>query len=72
MDEAEFPHIYDALHILSSGTSYDGSSVRYLTRLPLDNMAAISQTTFLNTFSQNKRLVIRIKFYWRLFLFNWQ
>ena len=38
-----------------------------LTHLPLDKMAAISQTTFSNTFSWMKSLVFRFKFHWSLF-----
>ena len=40
----------------------------YLTPLPLDNMAAISQTTFLNAFSSMKTFVFWLEFHWSLFL----
>ena len=39
-----------------------------LTHLPLDKMAAISQTTFLNAFLWMKSVVFRFKFHWSLFL----
>ena len=38
-----------------------------LTHLPLDKMAAISQTIFSNAFSWIKNLVFWLKFHWRLF-----
>ena len=39
-----------------------------LTQLPVDKMAAISQTTFWNVFSWTKIIVSRLKFHWNLFL----
>ena len=39
-----------------------------LTLLPLDKMAAILQTTFLNAFSWLKKFDFWLKFYWNLFL----
>ena len=39
-----------------------------LTHLPLDKMAAISQTTFSNAFSWMKMLEFPFKFHWSLFL----
>ena len=38
-----------------------------LTHLPLDKMAAISQTTFSNAFSWMKSFVFWLKFHWSLF-----
>ena len=48
----------------------DSSSLEwfYLTHLPLDKMAAISQTTFSNAFSWMKLLKFQLKFHWNLFL----
>ena len=40
----------------------------HLTHLPLDKMAAISQTTVSNAFSWKKRFVFRFVFHWSLFL----
>ena len=39
-----------------------------LTHLPLDKMAAISQTIFSNAFSWMKSLVFWLQFHWSLFL----
>ena len=39
-----------------------------LTHLPLDKMAAISQTVFSDAFLWMKSLVFRLKFHWNLFL----
>ena len=41
---------------------------RILTHLPLDKMAAISQTIFLNAFSWMNSFVFQVKFHWSLFL----
>ena len=40
----------------------------HLTHLPLDKMAVISQTTFLNEFLWMKSFVFWLKFHWSLFL----
>ena len=42
------------------------------THLPLDKMAAISQTTFSNEFSWMKSFVFRFEFHWGGQRFNWQ
>ena len=42
--------------------------LRFLSHLPLDKMAAISQTTFSSAFSWMKSFIFRFKFYWNLFL----
>ena len=38
-----------------------------LTHLPLDKMAAISQTIFSDVFSRMKKIVFRFKFHWSVF-----
>ena len=40
----------------------------YLTHLPWDKMATISQTTFSNAFSWMKSFVFQVNFHWNLFL----
>ena len=42
--------------------------IGYLTHLPLDQMASISQTTFSNTFFLMKMLVFQFNFPWNMFL----
>ena len=41
---------------------------KYLTHLPLNKMASISQTIFSNAFSWMKSFVFWFKFHWNLFL----
>ena len=50
------------------GSSSEQLSMPLLKHLGWDKMAAISQTTPLNTFSWMKMLEFRLKFHWRLFL----
>ena len=45
-----------------------GHTTSYLTHITLDNIAAISQTTFSNAFSSMKMGEFRFKFYWNLLL----
>ena len=52
--------------ILIGQSTTDGQDP--LTHLPLDKMAAISQTTFSNTFSWMKMLEFQFNFPWNLFL----
>ena len=51
----------------SKRLSWDGLSLN-LTHLPLDKMAAISQTTFSNAFSRMKMLKFRFNFHWNWFI----
>ena len=71
-----------SVQIRANGTCYawhignlimgDGGSYAWhreiLTHLPLDKIAAISQTTFWNTFSWIKSCVLWLEFHWNLFL----
>ena len=48
--------------------SHISSCLQYLTHLPLDKMAAISQATFSDAFLWMKSFVYWLKFHWSLFL----
>ena len=67
-------HSHRRLEHLISQSQYmaaDGlvmQGARLLTHLPLDKMATISQTIFLDVFSCMKRFVFWLQFHWSLFL----
>ena len=60
-----------------AGSTYNENSQAWcvLTHLPLDKMAAISQTIFSDAFSWMTSFVLWLKFHWSVFLmvpFSWQ
>ena len=60
--------VYVYSHITDQYQHIETKFLVLLTHLPLNKMAAISQTTFSNAFSWIKSFVFWFKFHWSLFL----